>query len=308
MLIYFGKAPTRKQQELHLLNRQAQWPAGEIHRGAATWLASGITLEEAQVALLIDVRKLGKRPTDTQKLAVARRCDRLQGQLDEFVRVAVTFLSDELNGCDHLDGMTVVLDTVEADSVGSSSEDPERSDDEDRYDIPVKFNPETVVIPLLSNIGIERCTLWGVADLVLQEISLREGQANDALHAVRVNLADKAVLFRTTVQSAKSQARSTRAWARVHSVDKVLHLNTQIYSKCRKQLIHLGADDLLSKYRLLEKADLKATTVVADPNTRGQRNSTLAWFWSIDVEGDSASNDWMNECLHFTDLPVPVGC
>ncbi|KAG2116993.1 uncharacterized protein F5147DRAFT_768380 [Suillus discolor] len=275
--VQLTKLPTRKQQELHLLNRQAQWPAGEIHRGAATWLASGIMLEEAQVALLIDVRKLGKRPTNTQKLAVAWRRDRLQGQLDKFVRVAVTFLGDELNGCDHLDGMTVMLDTVEADSVGSSSEDPERSDDEDRYDIPVKFNPETVVIPLPSNIGIENAP------------------SNDALHAIWVNLADKAVLFRTTVRSAKSQAQSTRAWAWVHSVDKVLHLNMQIYSKCRKQLIHLGADNLLSKYWLLEKANLKATMVVADPNAHGQRNSMLAWFWSIDVEGDSASNNWMNE-------------
>ncbi|KAG1718273.1 uncharacterized protein EDB91DRAFT_1090173 [Suillus paluster] len=263
--VQLTKAPTRKQQELHLLNRQAQWPAGEIHRGAATWLASGITLEEAQVALLIDVKKLGKRPTDTQKLAIARRRHKWQDQLDEFVRVAGTFLGDQFDSYDQLDGMTVMLDTAALDSVGSSSDDPDRSDEEE-FDIPVEFNPETVVIPLPSNIGI-----------------------------TRVNLADKAVLFRTTVRSAKSQARSTRAWARVHSVDKVLHLNTQIYSKCRKQLVHLGADDLLTKYRPLEKADLKATTVVADPNARGQRNSTLAWFWSIDVQGDSTSNDWMNE-------------
>ncbi|KAG1844901.1 hypothetical protein C8R48DRAFT_678323 [Suillus tomentosus] len=299
--VQLTKAPTRKQQELHLLNRQAQWPAGEIHRGAATWLACGMTLEEAQVALLIDVKKMGKWPTDNQTLAIARRRDRLQGQLDEFVRVAPTFLGNEFNSWDHLDGMTVMLDATELDSVGSSSEAADRSDDEDQRDIPVEFNPETVVIPLPSNIGIERCAEWGVADLVLQEIVLREGQANDALHAVRVNLADKAVLFRTTVRSAKSQARSTRAWARVHSVDRVLNLNTQIYAKCRKQLINLGADDLLMKYRRLEKADLKATTVVADPNARGQRNSTLAWFWSIDVEGDSTSNDWMNEfyCVHW---------
>ncbi|KAG1843425.1 hypothetical protein C8R48DRAFT_559693, partial [Suillus tomentosus] len=293
--VQLTKAPTRKQQELHLLNRQAQWPAGEIHRGAATWLACGMTLEEAQVALLIDVKKMGKWPTDNQTLAIAQRRDRLQGQLDEFVRVTPTFLGNEFNSWDHLDGMTVMLDATELDSVGSSSEAADRSDDEDQRDIPVEFNPETVVIPLPSNIGIERCAEWGVADLVLQEIVLREGQANDALHAVRVNLADKAVLFRTTVRSAKSQARSTRAWARVHSVDRVLNLNTQIYAKCRKQLINLGADDLLMKYRRLEKADLKATTVVADPNAHGQRNSTLAWFWSIDVEGDSTSNDWMNE-------------
>ncbi|KAG1837769.1 hypothetical protein F4604DRAFT_1692091 [Suillus subluteus] len=251
------KAPTRKQQELHLLTRQVRWLADEIHRGAATWLASGITLEEVQVALLIDVKKLGRQPTDAQKLAIARCRDRLQGQIDEFVRVAVTFLSDQLDEYDKLNLMTMMLDAAELDSAG--------------------------------------CAEWGVADLVLQEISLREGQANDALHAIRVNLADKAVLFRTTVRSAKSQARSTRAWARVHSVDKILHLNVQMYSKCRSQLVHLGADDLLAKLRPLEKANLKATMVVADPNAHGQRNSTLAWFWSIDVQGDSTSNDWMNE-------------
>ncbi|KAG2747997.1 hypothetical protein P692DRAFT_20735304, partial [Suillus brevipes Sb2] len=161
--------------------------------GAAMWLASGITLEEVQIALLIDVKKLSKQPTNVQKLAVAQCCDRLQGQIDEFVRVAVTFLSDQLDDYDQLDLMTVI------------------------------FTPETVVIPLPSNIGIERCAEWGVANLVLKEILLREGQANDALHAIRVNLADKAVLFRTTVWSAKSQARSTRAWA-PHITVTYLHI------------------------------------------------------------------------------------
>jgi hypothetical protein len=137
-----------------------------------------------------------------------------------------------LDEFDQLDLMTVMLEAAELDSEGSSDDDPDHVDDEDRYDVPVEFTPETVVIPLPSNIGIEKCAEWGVADLILQEISLREGQANDSLHAIRVNLADKAVLFRTTVRSAKSQSRSTRAWARVHSVDRILHLNVHIYSKC----------------------------------------------------------------------------
>ncbi|KAG1775259.1 hypothetical protein EV702DRAFT_1047112 [Suillus placidus] len=141
--VQLTKEPTRKQQELHLLNHQGRWPVGEIHRGAAMWLASGITLEEVQVALLIDVKKLGKRPTDVQKLAVARRHDRLQGQIDEFVRVAVTFLGDQLDDYDELDLMTVMLDAVELDYAGSSDDDPDWPDDEDRYDAPVKFTPET---------------------------------------------------------------------------------------------------------------------------------------------------------------------
>ncbi|KAG2365826.1 hypothetical protein BDR07DRAFT_1374020 [Suillus spraguei] len=224
--------------------------------------------------------------------------DKLHGQIDKFVRTAVTFLGNEFDDYDQLDLMTVMLDAAELDSAASDDDDdPDQSDDEDRYDVPVEFIPETVVIPLPSNIGIERCAEWGITDLVLQEISLRKGQANDALHAIRVNLANKAVLFHTMVWSAKSQAQSTRAWAWVHSVDKILHLNVHIYSKCCSQLVYPGTDDLLVKFRPLEKADLKATMVVADPNDHSQRNSTLAWFWSIDVQGHSTSNDWVNELI-----------
>jgi hypothetical protein len=73
-------------------------------------------------------------------------------------------------------------------------------------------------------------------------------------------------------------------------------MNAAIYSKCRKQLGKLGADQLLEKYQKLEKGDLKASTAIADPNARGQRNSTLPWFWSVDVAADTCSGDWMTEC------------
>lgn len=158
------------------------------------------------------------------------------------------------------------------------------------------FQPEKVVILLPSNLGPEKCAAWGVADLIHQEVTLREGQANDALHNIRVHLADKAVLFRKTVRTAKSQAMSTRAWAQVHSVDRAVSINATIYSKCRSQLANLGANDILTRYRPLEKEHLKVSTAVADPNARGQRNSTLAWFWSMDVEGDSESSDWLSKC------------
>ncbi|KAG1732337.1 hypothetical protein EDB19DRAFT_1640236, partial [Suillus lakei] len=45
----------------------------------------------------------------------------------------------------------------------------------------------------------------------------------------------------------------------------------------------------------LKKEDLKASSVVADPNACGQRDTTLSWFWSLDVQGDTSGNDWMTE-------------
>lgn len=95
---------------------------------------------------------------------------------------------------------------------------------------------------------------------------------------------------------AKSQAMSTRAWAQVHSVDRAVSINASIYSKCWTHLANLSAaDELLERYRPLLKEHLKVITVVADPNARGQRNKTLAWFWSMDVEGDSGNSNWLNE-------------
>lgn len=93
--------------------------------------------------------------------------------------------------------------------------------------------------------------------LVRQEITLREGQANNRLHAIRVHLVDEAVLFKTTVWQARSQATTTtRAWSEVRSVEHIININSTIYKKCWTQMSN----------------------------------------WTLDVQDESVSNDWMNEC------------
>ncbi|KAG2058517.1 hypothetical protein BDR06DRAFT_1030067 [Suillus hirtellus] len=121
-------------------------------------------------------------------------------------------------------------------------------DTEDEITIELRaFELEKVVIPLPSNLGLEKCVAFSMSDITNQELTLRQGQANDALHHIRVHLADKAVIFQKTIRVAKSQALSTRAWAQVHSVDMVISINASIYSKCRSQLCKLGADNALMK-------------------------------------------------------------
>ncbi|KAG2046513.1 hypothetical protein BDR06DRAFT_899105 [Suillus hirtellus] len=57
-----GKSPTKKQQELHLLQAQNRPEHLVINppsrRGAATWLATSLTIEELQISLCKDVRSL----------------------------------------------------------------------------------------------------------------------------------------------------------------------------------------------------------------------------------------------------------
>ncbi|KAG2103721.1 uncharacterized protein F5147DRAFT_654633 [Suillus discolor] len=248
--VQLQKAPTRKQQELQLLAAQGQHPGPVRWRGVVTWIAEGLTIEEAQVTLQMEVKQLGRQPTDSQRLQISRRRDTLQRDIDRWVEAGATFIGDEL-GDDNTQIMEqdlLILGEVE-----------DEMKDEGRF-----FEPEKVLIPLPSNLGLEKCSALGIANL---------GQANDALHNIRVHLADKAVIFRKTVRVAKSQAMATRAWAQVHSVDR-------------------------ARYQILAKEHLKVSTAVADPNTRGQRNDVLPWFWSLDVQRDSDSSEWLNEFYH----------
>ncbi|KAG1830857.1 hypothetical protein EV424DRAFT_1470239 [Suillus variegatus] len=261
-------------------------------RGAATWLATGLTIEESQISLCKDVRSLRMHPTDMQLLRVARCRDKLHTQITSFLEMSPTYLGVGVNVNDP-DCLVTVCNSLD-DCEDYSDFDEDQNPDLDVHNASI-FQPELTVIPLPSNIGAVRCRELGLTNLIKEEIALREGQANDALHAIRVHLGDKAVLFRNTVRSAKSQASSTRAWTQVRSVETAVNLHARIYSKCRSQLAKLPDHDLLKKYLPLKKEDLKASSAVADPNARGQRDTTLSWFWSLDVQGDTSGNDWMTE-------------
>ncbi|KAG1784597.1 uncharacterized protein HD556DRAFT_1451631 [Suillus plorans] len=294
--LYWLSAPTKKQQELRLLQAQNRPEHPVINplgrRGAATWLATGLTIEESQISLCKDVRSLRMHPTDMQLLRVARCRDKLHTQITSFLEMSPTYLGVGVNVNDP-DCLVTVCNSLD-DCEDYSDFDEDQNPDLDVHNASI-FQPELTVIPLPSNIGAVRCRELGLTNLIKEEIALREGQANDALHAIRVHLGDKAVLFRNTVRSAKSQASSTRAWTRVRSVETAVNLHARIYSKCRSQLAKLPDHDLLKKYLPLKKEDLKASSAVADPNARGQRDTTLSWFWSLDVQGDTSGNDWMTE-------------
>lgn len=229
-----------------------------------------------------------------QLLRVARCRDKLHTQITSFLEMSPTYLGVGVNVNDP-DCLVTVCNSLD-DCEDYSDFDEDQNPDLDVHNASI-FQPELTVIPLPSNIGAVRCRELGLTNLIKEEIALREGQANDALHAIRVHLGDKAVLFRNTVRSAKSQASSTRAWTRVRSVETAVNLHARIYSKCRSQLAKLPDHDLLKKYLPLKKEDLKASSAVADPNARGQRDTTLSWFWSLDVQGDTSGNDWMTECV-----------
>ncbi|KAF8431414.1 hypothetical protein L210DRAFT_3416275 [Boletus edulis BED1] len=265
-------------------------PACDRTQGrTATWLARGLKIQEAQIGLGQEMRKIGQRPTDVQWLALARRVDRLSSDILAFVSEASVYLGH---------------DPSDESSSGESDAKDDSIAEEILEDIGSQ-RPDQARIPIPSSLGLARCKRLGLDRLQDQEIRLRAGQANDALHEIRLSLANKAVLFRTNVRLASSHAQTTRAWDKVHGVDAILNRHAAIYRACRQAMSHLGADNaMLSRYQPLRVEDLKVSAAAAMPNARGHRNDKLAWFWSMDIPKDTEGSDWMSECTSHKFCPM----
>lgn len=228
-----------------------------------------------------DIEKLGTGSTEEQRLTVARKVHRLSQEVSSFLSEAIMHLGPH--------------DPDDIDSTGSGQEEDVADEDiSDRMD---NERPYAVVLPLPSSFGHEKCKRIGVESLVDVELRLRQGQANDALHELRMALADKAVLYQTEVRHSRNYDHRTRASAKVRSVQAQVRRHVAAYRKCRRAMVVLGADDtLLDRYQSLTDDQLKVETVAISPNARGHRNETLAWFWSMDILRDTDRSQWMSEC------------
>ncbi|KAG2136094.1 uncharacterized protein EDB93DRAFT_1254077 [Suillus bovinus] len=71
--INIKKAPSKKEIELRLLEQGNARNAAPSQRSVATWILMGLAIEEAQIALLIEVRRIGKQTMETQRLDVAQQ-------------------------------------------------------------------------------------------------------------------------------------------------------------------------------------------------------------------------------------------
>jgi hypothetical protein len=67
--------------------------------------------------------------------------------------------------------------------------------------------------------------------------------------------------------------------------------------RTRTAMSRLGASaDQLEKYQLLKQEHLSITTAKIDPAERGQQNTSLAWFWTLDIQNDTDAFEGMTEC------------
>lgn len=152
---------------------------------------------------------------------------------------------------------------------------------------------------LPSTFGHAACSAANVQAIAKKERKLRVGQANDALHQLRLAIGQKSFMFRTRLRNARSKTRKTKAWDDINAVGNTVSHHRRVYHSARSALKNLGASaELLDKYKVITSADTRSSTIIVDPNPRGQRNTGLAWFWGTGGQQPSGPEDaaLMKEC------------
>ncbi|KAG2065980.1 hypothetical protein BDR04DRAFT_1145124 [Suillus decipiens] len=201
-----------------------------------------------------------------------------KGQIDGFTWSALTHLGEGFDADEDPDDFNIdILDDLKDDPA-----------DFTKISDVWTNTPELTIIPLPSNLGVDQCRLCMADDLILLEMSLREGQANDALHNLRIHLCNKAILFRTTVTS----------------VQQAVSLHASIYMRTRKQMIRLEpGQDQLQKYKPLHSLPLAIQMPEASEMSPlpGSGPSKLTW-------GVRTTHGMRNEEIELVQLEMNWTC
>jgi hypothetical protein len=163
----------------------------------------------SRLSLRYQLRSQGLKFTTEEAQIIGNKQNRLQKLIDMFQHQADSFIlhqqhSDDFplllmgdyDEYDHVDDVDSSIDTYEEHAGPSSDNLTLRASDGSGMD---NLNPEDLPILLPSSLGWEWCVSHGVQSLATKEVQLRQAQANDAIHQIRLALGFKSALFRTQV-------------------------------------------------------------------------------------------------------------
>ena len=249
------------------------------------------------------MRKTSKAKGSEAQLALYDKRTKLQKEIDQFHQSSLLYLPP-------LDPATIThkdpndwVDEEEENEGDPTKDIPGSYGDKQGEIIDIGDNSllaEQQILRLPSSFGRELCT-GRLKELAKIELDLRKGQANDALHGLRLAIGQKSFHFRANVRQASSTA-NTGYQGRLRSADESRSIQntidefSKVYTSARNAMEIVGATGKdLRHYQKLSRQDIKTTPAVVDFNARGQRNEGLSWIWQMYVES-SEDPDWMDEC------------
>ncbi|KAH9048382.1 hypothetical protein EDB84DRAFT_1434385 [Lactarius hengduanensis] len=265
------------------------------HKGHATWLGSGLKIQEMQLSLQALVRKIRSHPTPDQQRDIALKRARLQERVDAFQKQAANILQASPTRKISASNLMALVKEM---TMMSALRLPKKMMNCKYQEITLLMAALMQYIPLHlpSHLGRDWCRENDAEDLAKAELRLREGQLNDTLHHIRISLGHKSYLYRHDVRPARTQRLKTRAWAEVHTAESTVQHHARVYTRARQAMVDLGVGStLLDRYKVLRRQDLSVKTSVIAPHVRGQRNKLLPWFWTMDVRRDADIGEWMED-------------
>ncbi|KAL1712057.1 hypothetical protein EV715DRAFT_171635, partial [Schizophyllum commune] len=260
-------------------------------------LREAMRIESVQDNLLPLAKQQNRTPSQERQLLVRR--GKLSKRICKFetritkVLDAAPAASEVGLGDDEVeewlgDNEETMSDGEEGDGDGDGDAD---ADDED---------PEApdVGLPERERLTLPSTTGHIIGELADLERDLREGQSADALRGVRLGLAERARLYRTTVRRGRgSQKTTTRAFAALRKSGARIARHVRMYHRARDALIALGRDQ--AELPKIESQDLRVNKDWTEENRTGQRSHTLPWFWRV---GNSAAAEDGTEAAGVHDL------
>ncbi|KAI6145957.1 hypothetical protein BKA82DRAFT_4016123 [Pisolithus tinctorius] len=204
------KAPTMKAIEIDLIHNDRSFSSSH---GSATWIARALKVEQAQI--------MDARATEADWLLISCRQDQVQSQIDALVHGAAQFIGNDWQVNPRQRPRSI------APFDGDSNN---KTDDPFLPDCP--GHQEVSNVPLPSYIGVQYFHDMDLGSLVEQEIHLRQGQANDALHELHLALVDKAMIFRTDVWKGGNYKMTTWAWGQISNAEAMVQWHAAIYCQC----------------------------------------------------------------------------
>lgn len=159
---------------------------------------------------------------------------------------------------------------------------------------------ELALIPLPSSFD---ALPEGWQDVAQTEVGLRVAQAEEALEALRGEIAHKSCLYRGKRELASGGRGVTRSYDEINAVEARMRSHVKVYESARWALERLGVAAKYPRFHPLSRVDTKAVTAVFDPNKPGERNKELSWIWTMNVQVESANKEYLIERKFLLTLP-----
>lgn len=129
------------------------------------------------------------------------------------------------------------------------------------------------------------------------ERELRLLQAGKILSALRDLIAEKSFLFSHVIRIAPRKGVRTRARSEIAKLNDKIGYFCRLYTNCRVAMVRLGADDeILSRYRILERKDIASSGALLNPNEPGSTTHRLSWIWQTGHQADNSNSQGLYEC------------